>query len=226
MINELLTYAKSIGASNDVSWWVSNVAVKQLKENKATVSEVEHIVDFFVSKAAPKRLQKMSFKDAKRKSNEWLAASQKKGKNLVDSPDDMTTIHDFMDGTTIVQLKTKKALEREGFLMGHCVGGYTITEDRHIYSYRDAKNLPHATFEVQKAAGEIVQIKGKGNGEIHPKYIKPILAFLTTIGLNIRPSDMSNLGYYHIPKDNLSYVENFKGFEDQTVVLYGETYAF
>ncbi len=70
-----------------------------------------------------------------------------------------------------------------------------------IYSYRDSKNIPHATFEVKRKDGlinqinQINQIKGKGNGPIHPKYIHPILAFLKSIGMNIRPNDMSYIEY-------------------------------
>ena len=33
----------------------------------------------------------------------------------------------------------------------------------------------------KKSAGKIVQIKGKGNGAIHPKYLHPILSFLRSV---------------------------------------------
>ncbi len=173
------------------------------------------------------RLLKMSFVDAKRKTLEWSQAQQKKGKHLKDSDDDVETIHDFLDGTRIVRLKTKKALQREGFLMGHCVGGYSIdNKNQHIYSYRDAKNMPHATFEVQKKNNEIMQIKGKGNGAIHPKYIHPILAFLKTIGMTIRPSDMANLGYYHLDEIHLPFLKRFEAANKQLVMINGDAYAF
>jgi hypothetical protein len=109
--------------------------------------------------------------------------------------------------------------------MSHCVGGYTLTNDCLIYSYRDSKNMPHATFEVRKSNNEIIQIKGKGNGAIHPKYIDPILEFLKAIGMDIRPSDMINLGYHHIQKDHLEYLNKSKA-RDQIVIICGEAYAF
>ena len=70
-----------------------------------------------------------------------------------------------------------------------------------------------------------MQIKGKGNGAIHPKYIHPILAFLKSINLDIRPTDMVNLGYYHIPKDHLEIIKLFDGLDKQVVVINGESYA-
>lgn len=126
-------------------------------------------------------------------------------------------------------LKTtgKKAFEREGFFMAHCVGGYSPdNENCHIYSYRDSKNEPHATFEVSKSDNEIVQIKGKGNGAIHPKYIHPILAFLKAIGMNIRPSDMKNLGYFHLHKEHVEFLNRYAKAREQIVMISGEAYAF
>lgn len=225
MNEEILNYAIGINSNQETLNWLNTTGIKSLRVGKTTPSELEHIVDYFNSDSAPKRLLKMSFADAKRKANEWSQRNQKKGRNLEDSEDDIETIHDFLDGTRIVKLKTKKACQREGFLMSHCVGGYTPSADVHIYSYRDKKNMPHATFEVQKRSNEIVQIKGKGNGDIHPKYIHPILAFLKTIGMNIRPSDMRNLGYYHLPKEHLEFLNNFPEARKQIVMINGEAYA-
>lgn len=230
MIEQLEAYAIGINASTEVMTWLRTTGQKAIKTKllqERVLSEIEHILDFLVSSAAPKRLQKMSYADAKRKAQEWAESNKKKGRGLVDSPEDIETIHDFLDGTKIVRLKTKKAFQREGFMMNHCVGGYSPdSTNQNIYSYRDAKNMPHATFEVQKANNEIVQIKGKGNGAIHPKYIHPILAFLKSIGMDIRPNDMVNLGYHHLPNEHLSFLERYKGAQKQIVVISGEPYAF
>ena len=198
-MNEALNYANGMNARDEVLAWIKSV-YKNYAEKNPTSHEIEHIIDYLASDAAPKRLLKMSYPDAKRKADEWSKANQKKGKDLIDSDDDIEVIHDFLDGSKIVRLKTKKAFQREGFLMNHCVGGYDVNDSILIYSYRDEKNMPHATFEVRKESGEINQIKGKGNGPIHKKYIHPILAFLKSIGMEIRPSEMVNLGYYHLPK--------------------------
>ena len=221
---DVLSYAKSINASQEVFDWLATTGAKSLKKKLADESDLEHIVDYFISGSAPSRLRKMSFKDAKRKAKEWSEANQKKGRNLIDEDSDIETVYDFLDGTRIVILKTKKAYQREGFMMNHCVGGYQISDDVHIYSYRDAQNMPHATFEVQKSHNEIVQIKGKGNGVIHPKYIHPILAFLKTVGMEIRPSDMSNLGYYHIDKCHLDFLKTSEAIK-QVTMINGEAYA-
>jgi hypothetical protein len=113
------------------------------------------------------------------------------------SSGDIETVHDFLDGTRIVKLLSKKAYQREGYYMSHCVGGYEPDKST-IYSYRDKNNEPHATFEVAKSGNEILQVKGKGNGSIHPRYINPILTFLKIIGLEVRPSEMKNLGYLSV----------------------------
>jgi hypothetical protein len=218
-------YSFSLNANKEVHNWLDTVARAALKKNQTTESELEHILDYLVSDKAPTRLQKLNIKDAKRLAKEWSERNQKKGKNLKDSEDDIEIIHDFLDGTKIVRLKTKKAYEREGFLMSHCLGGYSVQSDVLIYSYRDAKNLPHATFEVRKNNNEIIQIKGKGNGDIHPKYIHPILAFLKSIGMDIRPSEMKNLGYYHVPKDHLEFLKTTDAWK-QVTVINGEHYAY
>lgn len=225
MIEQLETYAKGINSNQEVIDWLKTTAKKQIEKKAASASDVEHIIDYLNSSSAPLRLRKMSFVDAKRKAKEWTDANQKKGKNLNDSPEDLELIHDFLDGTKIVRLKTKKAYQREGFLMSHCAGGYTPDGDCLIYSYRDKHNMPHATFEVRKQNNEIVQIKGKGNGSIHPRYIHPILAFLKSIGMEIRPNDMQNLGYYHIHKDHIEFLRSIPGAWEQITMINGEAYA-
>jgi hypothetical protein len=225
MIEDLQNYANGIAANVEVISWLNTTGKKAIEKRGATISELEHILDFFVSGAAPNRLQKMAYVDAKRKAEEWSKRNQKKGRDLVDSKDDIETIHKFKDGSAIVKLKTKTALQREGFLMSHCVGGYQLSNECQIYSYRDKKNMPHATFEVRRSGKEITQIKGKGNGAIHPNYIKPILVFLKKIGIEVRPSDMVNLGYYHIHKDHLKYLMKTKA-KEQITVIGGESYAF
>lgn len=222
----LNAYAGHLNASNEVLGWLGTTGQKALKKAVLTESEMEHVLDYLVSTAAPSRLQKMSIEDAKRKAREWSEANQKRGRDLLDGVDDTAPIHAFDDGTRIVELKTQNSLKREGFLMSHCVGGYSLTATCAIYSYRDADNMPHATFEVQRADNEIMQIKGKGNGPIHPKYIQPILTFLTVIGMEIRSSDMTNLGYYHIDKFHLEFLNRFPMAMKQVTEISGEIYAF
>lgn len=231
LIENLEKYANGMNASDEVLSWLRTTGKKALTKGfsslgSPTESQVEHILDFLVSPDAPTRLQKMSFQDAKRKAKEWSEKNQKKGRNLKDGDEDIELVHDFLNGTKIVKLKTKSAFQREGFLMNHCVGGYSPnTDDMNIYSYRDEKNMPHATFEVRKNGGEITQIKGKGNGPIHPKYIHPILAFLKSVGMDIRPTDMVNLGYHFIDKHHLDFLKTIPSAWKQITVINGDAYA-
>lgn len=225
-MENITRYAMQLTSNDEVLDWLKTTGTAAYKKALTNENELEHILDFLVSDRAPKRLRKLNIKDAKRLSDEWSKSNQKKGKNLTDSDNDIEVIHDFLDGTKIVHLKTKKAYEREGFLMSHCVGGYTPSADVLIYSYRDTKNLPHATFEVRKQNNEILQIKGKGNGDIHPKYIHPILAFLKSIGMDVRPSEMKNLGYFHIHKSHVEFIKKLEDWEKQVTFISGEYYAY
>jgi len=223
-MENILEYAKSMNANEEVLNWLSTAAKNALKKQKTTVNELEHILDYLVSDKAPKRLSKMSIDQAKSNTEKWVKANQKKGRNLVDTKRDIETVLKFDDGCSVVRLKTKKAFEREGFMMSHCVGGYSPdTGDYDIYSYRDQYNNPHATFEVRKNSDEVAQIKGKGNGDIHPKYINPVLEFLKFLGMDIRPNDMKNLGYYHIDEAHIGFVTKLtKSKENLTII--GDNY--
>lgn len=71
-----------------------------------------------------------------------------------------------------------------------------------------------------------MQIKGKGNGDIHPKYINPILEFLKVIGFDIRTNDMKHLGYYHVHEDHIEFLKMFDGINKQLTEINGEHYAY
>jgi len=227
-MEQILKYAEGIGTSQEVINWINTVVKAKTKRHALNQGEVEHILDYLASDAAPTRLRKMSYSAARDAAEKWSKTQQKKGKNLIDGPEDLQTIHDFGDGSKIVKLLTKSALQREGYLMSHCVGSYDLSRTS-IYSYRDAKNMPHATFEVTTSNGEVQQIKGKGNGPISPKYVNAILAFLTAINQKPRPSEMSNLGYYHVPDEAMDLVRQFvdsKGMPAPFVVLHGDSYLY
>lgn len=225
-MNNVINYAKHLQASDEVLTWLGTAGQKALKKQQTTETTLEHIIDYLCSPAAPKRLRKMSYEQANRKAKEWSEANQKKGRNLVDTDKDISTIHDFEDGSKIVKLLTANALRREGYLMSHCVGTYVADSDSYeIYSYRDSKNMPHATFEVAKNGNEIMQIKGKGNGAIHPKYIHPILTFLRSINCEPRVSEMKNLGYYHIPDEHKEFIKEKFG-EKAITYINGIAYVY
>lgn len=219
----ILEYAKALNANSEVTWWLENTGKAALKKNMTEESELEHLIDWFVSGSAPQRLQKMSFKDAKRKTNEWMNANIKKGSSITETADDTKEFIDFKDGFKFMQLLTKNAFQREGSLMSHCLGGYNPSSDLKIYSLRDSKNNPHCTIEV-RGDKEINQIKGKGNGNIHPKYINYVLDFLDKIGMKIRPSEMQNLGFYHIDRSHIDFIKRI-GLDHEMVCIRNEYYA-
>lgn len=223
-MEKLITYAKSLNSSAEIIQWLDTVAKKSLKENAITVSEMEHVIDWLNSADAPVRLRKMSMKDAKRISIEWMDRNKAKGRNLTDSPEDIEDFMSFQDGSKIVKLKTKKAFEREGFMMSHCLGGYSIRSEYDIYSLRDGQNQPHATFEIAKNNEDVLQVKGKGNGPIHPNYIHRVLDFLKKIGMKIRSSEMINLGYYHVHKDHLDFIRSKIAKNETLIELGGDFY--
>jgi len=220
----VLEYAKSLNANTEVIWWLENTGKATIKKNKATEDDLEHIIDWMVnSSKAPYRMQKLSYVDAKRKTDEWVKSNIKKAKAIKETDGDTEIFIDFEDGFTFVKLLTKNAFQKEGSAMSHCLAGYNPGKDFNIYSLRDSKNNPHCTIEV-RGEKEINQIKGKGNGSIHPKYINYVLSFLDKVGMKIRPNEMKNLGYYHVDKVHHEYIKKLN-LENEIVWVRNEMYA-
>lgn len=223
-----IEYAKGLGANEEVIDWCRTVLAAFCRRENPAVEEREHIIDFLISDAAPSRLKRMSYAQAKESAKKWTEANQKRGRDLVESDEDTELHMDLGDGTRIVKLLTKKAYEREGFLMRHCLGGYTPGSST-IFSLRDKDNEPHVTFEMTKDGDTAQQVKGKGNGLIHPRYIDPTLAFLKSIGVEVRSSEMANLGYLHVTKKGRSIMDRFidkAGKGPEYSHIGSETYIF
>jgi hypothetical protein len=187
--NKFTEYAKHLEADDKVVGWTQTVLDKYLKTNNPTTSEVEHIIDFLVSDKAPKRLGRVSYTQAKEKTEAWVLQLNKEAGDLKETKKDTQVVLDFKDGFKVVRLVGKTAYEREGKLMRHCVSSY-FGKDDEIYSLRDKFNKSHCTMSKSSQ-----QIKGKGNGDIHPKYIDYVIKFLEWSGLTARESEMKHLGY-------------------------------
>jgi hypothetical protein len=197
VLTELRRYAADQGASEEVLAWCDTTLAAHLKRTPAIQTEVEHVLDYLMSPEAPTRLRRMSYAQALTSAEVWTKVQQRRGAQIIEGPLDVAVA--FTSGDfRVVKLLSKQAYLREGMLMSHCLGGYTPTKDIVIYSLRDANNQPHATFEVRKAGSGVQQIKGKGNGAIHPRYIDAVLDFLTYLKQDVRPSEMQNLGYYAV----------------------------
>ena len=207
--NDLENY-RAQALNDEVRDWVNknltNYLVKMFekslngtKKQPEDHDEIEHIIDYLNSPEAPQRLQKMSYAQAKSNAEKWLKTQIKKGKTIEEAPSDFEVFLDFNDGFKFVKLLGENAYKKEGFLMSHCVASYYHQQDTsQIYSLRDKKNNPHATIEVEINAGRIEQIKGKGNGSIHPLYAGYILQFINKINLEVSYYDLSKFGYQKV----------------------------
>lgn len=148
------------------------------------------IVDYLRTLPEDKDLSRMSVPDTEKAAKEWhdKMLSDKVGREdgvLVEAG--TKVVMKFTNGYTVRKLSSAQALDREGEIMGHCVGSYAddvMSERLHIYSLRDAKNVPHVTFEVSSRR-EVSQIKGTANEDVIPKYHDYCLKFLAKEGFPI-----------------------------------------
>lgn len=208
----------------EIQAWLRGSGNAALRKGKVTQGELEHIVDYLLlSDEAPRRLRRLSIDDAKRKADEWVAAKNKKAQGIVETDEDTEVVKTWDDGFRLLKLRGEAAYKREGVLMGHCVGSsdhYRNQSDAgkiDILSLRDKKNDPHATFEISRAGnGEVRQIKGKGNGEIHARYIGKVLEVLRELGLKISAHEMTYLGYVEYTDQMQRLFYKFDGIKEIT----------
>ena len=119
-------------------------------------------------------LDSYSLLDALEESQGYQSFAQRKGK---EESDVNPTLYRFADGWKVVELRTEKALEREGDLMNHCVGGYceqVESGESRIFSLRDPDNKPHVTMEYSPEEKRFAQIYGPSNKKPE-EYTRPYL---------------------------------------------------
>ena len=204
----------------EVKYWINHNLKNHLKKQPEIIGEIEHIIDFLNSDKAPERLRKMSYTQALKGSEQWVKTMNKQARNIVETEQDTKVEIDFKDGMRLVKLVGKKAFQREGKLMSHCISSYYTNDNCKIYSLRDSKNNPHCTIEVMNT-GDVNQIKGKGNGSIHPNYIKYVMATLQHFGMNVRGSEMTNLGYSDFGEEETAFL--MKHFKDLKTVTFNDS---
>jgi hypothetical protein len=210
--------------SQEVKYWINHNLTNYLKKNPENVGEIEHILDFLNSDKAPNRLRKMSYEQAKKGSEQWIKTMNKQARDIVETEEDTEIEIDFEDGMRLVRLVGKEAFQREGKLMSHCVSSYHDKSDIKVYSLRDSKNNPHCTIEVV-SSGSVNQIKGKGNGSIHPNYIKYVMSTLKHFGTDVRDSEMSNLGYSSLGVEETEFLRtHFKKLK--TITFNDKVYIY
>src|ERR1700678_4522373 len=101
-MESLLLYSKSLNSSDEIIQWLNIISKKQLADVNIITSDLEHVIDWMNSSDAPKRLLKMSVKDAVRLSGEWMDRNKSKGQHLQDSIDDIQNFMTFDDGSKMV----------------------------------------------------------------------------------------------------------------------------
>jgi hypothetical protein len=156
-------------------------------------AEDAHWLDNTTPDGKPKKLLKFSsVQDVVREADEYFrkkTANAAKVAIAQDSPDEKA-VHSFDEGYRIVKLLSSTALDREGSLMGHCVGagGYdnALKSGRAVFfSLRDPRNRPHVTMEVRIADKKVLQARGKQNAYPIKKYAKMIEAFSKQEGYDL-----------------------------------------
>lgn len=216
----------------EVAAWINSVVKNYLEKNEENVGEIEHCIDYlnarakkFEKRGKPLRLKKMSYQEAKEKSEDWVKTMNKKGRNIVETEQDIEEVMVLDNGLRLVKLIGKNAYKREGKLMSHCVASYA-DKNTNVYSIRDSSNNPHCTLEVPEDYSSIHQIKGKGNGAIHPKYTGSVLKALKYFKkAKIKKNELAYLGYREISPEVFEiYNSNFKDFKymnyDGSIFMY------
>ena len=109
--------------------------------------------------------------------------NQRMAKQLVPAVEGEEIVMAMPDGFSVVRLLTSQALDREGIVMGHCIGQGGYDEglengSRQFFSLRDAKNQPHATLEVDVPNHTVLQCQGKENKAPVARYLPYLQAYL------------------------------------------------
>lgn len=210
----------------EVKYWIQHNLTNYLKNNEENQTEIEHIIDYLQSDMAPERLRKMSYSQAKSNASKWNELLQKRASSIQENEDDVKPFIKFKSGFRFVQLVGENAFKREGAEMRHCVASYYNKSNTKVYSLRDVFNKPHCTIEVV-GDNNIQQIKGKGNGSIHPNYIGKVVKFLEKLNVPVRTSELQNLGYTdltEVDRDFTKFISQFKGAKFKTIG--GKKYYF
>jgi hypothetical protein len=191
-MEKYINYVKNFQCSNlvEVEKWIKVNLNNYLVKNTECQNDIEHILDYLCSKSAPKRINKMSYDEAKSNSDKWLKSLIKTNNQIIETEFDTKIVLELDGGFKWVQLISEISYKNEGIRMRHCVGSY-FGKNVKIYSLRDKNNEPHCTIESD------TQIKGKGNGNISPNYIGYVVSFLEHLGMNVSDNEMKNLGYFN-----------------------------
>ncbi len=145
------------------AWHVADWLVTAQSDGHAWLANVD-------DKGYPKKLMKCGSLDrlVHEASKGLRDRSARLARDVVLGPTDEHFIHDLGEGHTLVQLRSRAALRKEGVIMRHCIGqsGYDELLDNPdviFASVRDADGNPLATLDIRN--GYIRQCCARGNAE-------------------------------------------------------------
>ena len=171
-----------------------------------TETTIEHILDYFKANPNLPRLERMSVPNVIDAADEMVrrynAQQAKKAGQLEDKPTDINALIEYPGGYRMVELLTKESLNREGTLMGHCIGSLhcqpiIIDKTHRAFSLRDPNNEPHATIEVTADGMRTTEIKGRQNAAPVRRYWPMLLQFVQQYGVQV-DRDHRNIGLLKI----------------------------
>lgn len=113
----------------------------------------------------------------------------------VRDPGDIPVYHHGSEAS-VMQLTTPESLRREGDRMEHCVATYDDAVrlgECEVYSVRDKEGASQATIEVDPG-GNVLQVKGPGNGPVKPAYRGAVHDFVRSRGYIVL-DDFENLAH-------------------------------
>lgn len=148
---------------------------------------------------------------ADQKANEWFAQRQQTYHESLEETG-TSEVMKFSTGYRWVRITDPRALDREGSIMQHCVGGGgyddgIAADTIRIYSLRDPQNLPHITVEMIHDYGAVPpiwvvnQAKGKQNEQPAPKYQGYVLPLLQALmPTAVTTSDLDGIDIGDVPR--------------------------
>lgn len=184
----------------------STKAIIRFKERYENQPDIDHVIDFLNYNFGHKKSINFNYQQALEKANQWVIELNS-NKNLNEGKTEV--IINFDNGMKLVHLLDQDSKNFEGICMRHCVSSYSNHEG--IYSLRDENNRPHCTFEIVDS--KIIQIKGKANGKVSPKYIKYVIDILNYFNFEITNEyELEKIGYTRNININFikKYFKNYK----------------
>ncbi len=150
---------------------------------------IQQVLDYMTDLVSVKpetNVASIGFDVAENRAKKWHADMRVSQERLTPASEDGTkVVMQYPDGWSWREVDGEAAMNREGELMGHCVGNFgyyqqVLRAKTKIISLRDAKNHPHVTIETRESTQSVRQIRGANNAAVVPKYLSRVADFLNS----------------------------------------------